>query len=118
MRQGVAWSLSNDSLGAPSFAQEDRATRHGFEGLASLGVFCAACFLVPVLHVRGFGACGESQFSNLFLKIGGGLHQSCGEGGIGSCFCHFEQRCRGRTCMEVILGHGYSHLTLCFAYAA
>ena len=64
------------------------------------------------LHIRGLGAYGEGQFANLVLQIGGRPHKSGREVGVGSCSCHFEQRCRRFTCVEVVLRHGYSRLTL------
>lgn len=88
--------------------------RAEFGGLVLLGVSCAACFFVSGLHIRGLGACGESQFANLLPEIGGGLHKSGRDAGIGSCFCHFEQRSCCLSCMEVVR-HLYSRLTLCFA---
>jgi hypothetical protein len=61
--------------------------RAEFGVLALLGASCAACLFVSGLHVRGLGACGVSQFANLLPEIGGGLHKSGRDAGIGSCFC-------------------------------
>ena len=92
-------------------------TSLGILGSMRPATLCRLPF-VGSLDVRSLGAERRWQFAGLILEIGRHPDKPGCHIGIGSCFCHFEQRCRCLTCMEMVLGHGNSRLTLCFAYAA